>query len=149
MKALILFLMFLSLPVGAAETQSSKPLEIQENTYIELRGTPERIQSLLDKVTKEDAFRTAQCQIIPANKESTKSKSEKTEKSCEKVVGISCVNPGCSLADMFKESGVQYKLTSTYGYGCPSGCIRIACPPVNGLIGCCKKVGAAFFPCTP
>ena len=143
MKALFLFLSFLSLPVWAAETPLGKPLETQESTYIELRGAPERVQSLLDKVAKEDVYRSAECQIIPAKKES-----KKYDKGRGKVVGISCANPSCTLADIFKEPGVQYRMFNTYGYGCPNGCIRIACPPLNGLIGCCKKVNGIFSPCS-
>ena len=150
MKKLMMVWMICSLPAWAADAPLEKPieapLETQESAYVELRGTPEQLDSLLDKLVNEDAFKAASCQIIPIPKD-RKHDRKKSAKSCEKVVGIACTKPDSSLMRMVKQPGMQVQTFSSFGYGCPAGCIRIPCPPFNGLLGCCKLTPTGFRPC--
>ena len=101
MKKLMMVWMILSLPAWAADAPLEKPieapLETQESAYVELRSTPEQLNSLLDKLVNEEAFKAASCQIVPTPKDRKKS-----AKSCEKVVGIACTKPDSSLMQMVK-----------------------------------------------
>ena len=148
MKKLIMVWMILSLPAWAAETPLEVPHEIipseaQESAYIEIRGESERVNSLLDKLVKEEVFKAASCQIIPAHKAPKKS-----AKSCDKVVGIACAKSDCALMRILKQPGVQTKMISSFGAGCPAGCIRMSCPPFNGPVGCCKLTPLGYRACS-
>ncbi len=124
MKKLMLLWMVYALPAWAAEAPVG--------AYVELRGAPKKVQRVLDQITKEDAYQSAQCNTLPANKNGN-------------IVGISCKNPDSALIKMLNlgvGSGVKLRMSAQ---GCPTGCINMACPPLNFPVACCKKTSTGGY----
>jgi len=146
MKTLVLVWMILSLPAWAAEPPLEAPLQTQESTYVELRGAPEKVNSLLEKLTNEEGFKAASCEIISTHKD-RKKYTKKRDK--DKVVSILCTKPDCALMQMFKQPGLRTTQISSFGAGCATGCNRYLCPPPNGNFQCCKKISPVKFEICP
>ena len=140
--------MLLSLPAWAAETPLETPLQTQESTYVELRGAPEMVDGLVKKVTKEEGFKAASCEIISAHKDLKKS-TKKRDKDI--VVSILCTKPDCALMQMFKQSGVQTTQISSFGSDCAPGCSRYYCPPTTSgsTLECCKRISPGKYEICP
>ncbi len=130
MKKLIFVWMILAIPAWAAET----PVETHVSGYLELRGAPKKVQSVLDQLTKEEAYGTAGCKALPPSKNG-------------KVVGISCTNPDSALMQLLSlgtGTGVKLSLTAQ---GCPTGCTNMTCPPLSSPVACCKKTATGYKRC--
>lgn len=131
MKKLFLLCMIVALPVSATETP---PRKNEISTYVELRGPSKKIDHVLEQIRGGDAFKAADCKKIVADKYG-------------KVVGMSCVLPDFSLLETLNENTPPSVRWMMSAQGCPVGCVNTRCPPLNGMVGCCKKVEGVYKRC--
>lgn len=147
-KTLVLVWMALALPAWGAEQPVEAPLEKMpgtpesayvDSTYVEIIGKTENVNTLLDKLVKEDLFKASNCKIIPAHKQSRKS-ARGTVK-----VGIVCTQPDNPLLGIFQGPGVKSKMITTSSPGCAPGCFRFPCPTASHPLRCCKPTPPFSF----
>lgn len=130
MKKLFLLCMIMALPASAGETHPRNEV----SAYVELRGPSKKIDRVLEQITREDAFRAADCTTLATRKHG-------------KVASMNCTRPDFALLEMLNENTPPSVKWTMSAQGCPVGCTNMRCPPFNGLVACCKKVAGVYKRC--
>jgi hypothetical protein len=110
--------------VAAAYAETPPPVK-HASAFIQFKGTPKKVRSLLDQLAGDDAYKAAECKPMKTGKTGA-------------VLGLSCDKPGSALMDMLDQhapSGVTWTLSAR---GCAAGCGMMHCPMPSGPILCCK-----------
>ena len=129
------FLLGLSvLLMSSAWAAETAPPATQTSGYVQLRGAPKNIQSLLAQLRQDSSYVAAGCQSAVTSKSGN-------------LAGISCSQPNSALTDTLNKlapHGVKWNLSVQ---GCAVGCVYMACPPPGGSKSCCKLTGGVYKAC--